>query len=112
MKRFCVNTFGALVLLLTFQASTTSIATIFPTNYDLPKQSGLFLVKNHGKFGFVDRGGKVVVPLEFEDAHPFAEGLARSSCAVTDVVQYLALGPHLRSLESRSARQDARGRAG
>lgn len=36
----------------------------------------LFLVENKGKYGYIDRTGKIAVPLTFDHALPFAEGIA------------------------------------
>src|SRR2546430_7320576 len=37
---------------------------------------GLFLVQKDGKSGFIDRTGKVVIPIQFDSAGNFYEGLA------------------------------------
>jgi len=37
----------------------------------------LFAVEEHGRAGFVDRAGQIVVPLCFDDVGEFSEGLAR-----------------------------------
>ncbi|MBR5028815.1 MAG: WG repeat-containing protein [Bacteroidales bacterium] len=37
---------------------------------------GLARVKKNRKWGFIDKCGKVVVPLEYDDAYNFSEGLA------------------------------------
>ena len=36
----------------------------------------LFAVEKNGKSGFIDRTGKIVIPLQFDSASPFSEGLA------------------------------------
>jgi cytochrome c556 len=36
----------------------------------------LFLMKENGKYGFMGRAGKVVIPPQFVDAQNFSEGLA------------------------------------
>ena len=36
----------------------------------------LFPVEKNGKFGFIDRAGRVVIPLQFASANDFHEGLA------------------------------------
>src|SRR5438552_12784188 len=38
--------------------------------------SGLFLMRQDGKVGFVNKSGKLVIPPQFENAAPFSEGLA------------------------------------
>ena len=38
--------------------------------------SNLFPVKKGGKFGYIDRTGKVIIPFKFDDAWQFSEGLA------------------------------------
>ena len=48
--------------------------------YDLsieePFSEGLLCLKNHDKYGFVDKKGNIVVPLEYDYANSFDEGLA------------------------------------
>ena len=41
-----------------------------------PESKALFPVEKGGKFGFIDRTGKVVIPLQFDSANDFHEGLA------------------------------------
>ena len=41
-----------------------------------PEPKKLFPVEKESKFGFIDRAGKVVIPLQFDDARDFHEGLA------------------------------------
>ncbi len=36
----------------------------------------LFRVVEHGKWGYMDRNGKIVISPEYYDAYPFTEGLA------------------------------------
>ena len=36
----------------------------------------LFLVQKDGKSGFIDRTGKIVIPIQFDSANDFHEGLA------------------------------------
>ncbi len=36
----------------------------------------LFLIKERGKYGYIDRTGRVVIPPQFVDAGNFSEGLA------------------------------------
>jgi hypothetical protein len=38
--------------------------------------NGLSMVKKDGKYGFVDVGGKIVIPLEYDEAIAFSEGYA------------------------------------
>jgi hypothetical protein len=38
---------------------------------------GLYIVGEAGKFGFIDKTGKVVIPPQFQVAFPFSEGLAQ-----------------------------------
>lgn len=38
--------------------------------------AGLMRVKTGGKWGYMDKSGKLRIPTKFEDAHDFAEGLA------------------------------------
>jgi len=41
-----------------------------------PEPKRLFPVEKESKFGFIDRTGKIVIPLQFDDARDFHEGLA------------------------------------
>src|SRR5881396_3724101 len=41
-----------------------------------PEPKRLFPVEKESKFGFIDRAGKVVIPLQFDDVRDFHEGLA------------------------------------
>src|ERR1700758_2078698 len=36
----------------------------------------LFPVVAHGKWGYIDKSGKIVIPLQYYFAYPFSEGLA------------------------------------
>src|SRR5580700_6176502 len=76
MARLSLTISGTLLLLAALHAGANSTAEIRPANYDLPKQSRLFLVRNKGKYGFIDKNAKVVVPFVFDDAKIFSEGLA------------------------------------
>ena len=50
-------------MLLTAQPQSQNAKTLFPVNKD-------------GKWGFIDRTGKIVIPLQFDSVHDFHEGLA------------------------------------
>ena len=39
-------------------------------------ENPLFIVEKDGKSGFIDRTGKIVIPLQFDSANGFSEGLA------------------------------------
>jgi hypothetical protein len=41
-----------------------------------PESKSLFPVEQAGKFGYIDRTGKIIVPLQFDGANEFHEGLA------------------------------------
>ncbi len=41
-------------------------------------QEGLALIELNDKYGFIDKTGNVVIPLQFDYAHDFSEGLAES----------------------------------
>ena len=38
--------------------------------------SGLFSVRQNGKYGFIDKTGKIVIKPQFDKAYPFHDGLA------------------------------------
>ena len=38
--------------------------------------NGVSLVSKKGKYGYIDKNGKVVIPLKYEDAHNFKEDMA------------------------------------
>ena len=40
---------------------------------------GLAVVELNGKYGFIDKSGKVVIPIKYDDAWSFSEGLAEVS---------------------------------
>lgn len=42
-----------------------------------PKASNLFVIKDGGKYGYIDSTGKVVINPQFDEASPFQSGLAR-----------------------------------
>jgi hypothetical protein len=46
-------------------------------NYLWPFQDGLALIEEEGKYGYIDRTGKFVIPPRFLLAEPFHEGIAR-----------------------------------
>ena len=39
--------------------------------------NGLSCVKQNGKYGFIDKKGKVIIPFQFDDAESFSDGLAK-----------------------------------
>src|SRR5438874_11772775 len=41
-----------------------------------PESRAFFPVEKDGKFGFIDRAGKIVIPLQFDSANDFHEALA------------------------------------
>lgn len=43
------------------------------------KHEGLFRIRENGKFGFIDKSGKVVIKPQFDSAEDFSEGLAQVS---------------------------------
>ena len=51
---------------------------VIPFKYDEADffSEGFAGVKLNGKWGFVDKSGKVVVPIKYEDGRSFSEGLA------------------------------------
>src|ERR1700693_1991299 len=40
------------------------------------ESKSLFPVEKAGKFGYIDRTGKIIIPLQFDGANEFHEGLA------------------------------------
>ena len=46
-------------------------------NADFNEDVGLARVEKNDKYGFIDKTGKVVIPLEYDDAWNFKEGLAQ-----------------------------------
>jgi len=52
----------------------TSYARISPVK--LEGSAPLFRIERHGKWGFIDRTGKVVIPAQFDGASDFFDGLA------------------------------------
>ena len=49
------------------------------------ERSGLFPIEKNGKWGFIDRSGKIVISPQFDAANYFYEGLA---CVMVDKKQY------------------------
>lgn len=41
-----------------------------------PASKSLFVVEKDGKFGYIDHAGKIIIPLQFDSANEFHEGLA------------------------------------
>jgi hypothetical protein len=49
-----------------------------PKGHDAREFSeGLACVKLNGKYGYLDKTGKEIIPLKYESAVPFSHGLAR-----------------------------------
>src|SRR3981081_1947991 len=61
---------GALVLLLAVVALSSS------GNLNFTGSSGIFPIKVGGKYGFIDRNGKVAIQPQFDEAARFQDGLA------------------------------------
>lgn len=49
----------------------------FAYGYAQPFPEGLMRVKMHGKIGYVNRSGELVIPFIWDQAEPFSHGLAR-----------------------------------
>ena len=60
--------FAGLVLIACFFASSS--------RGQRPESKSLFPVEKDGKFGYIDRTGKIIIPLQFDGANEFHEGLA------------------------------------
>jgi WG containing repeat len=59
--------------------STRSIASTESVNAPTVKDSERFLFIGNGRFGYIDRTGKIIIPAKFDDARNFSEGLASVS---------------------------------
>src|SRR5258706_12737862 len=55
--------------------STIAVAATFVARAEQPS-GPLFPVEGDGKWGFIDRTGKLIIPLQFDSANNFHEGLA------------------------------------
>src|SRR5882724_6964540 len=55
--------------------STIAVAVTFVERAEQPS-GALFPVEKDGKWGFIDRTGKLIIPLQFDSANNFHEGLA------------------------------------
>jgi KWG Leptospira. len=67
----------ALVLLLAVVALSSS------GNLNFAGSSGIFPIKAGGKYGFIDRSGKLAIQPQFDDAAQFQDGLAPVSVGKT-----------------------------
>jgi hypothetical protein len=59
-----------------------SVRLVIPARFKAAKRfgpDGLAEVMGNGRWGMIDRQGKVAIPLEYNWAHPFQEGIARVS---------------------------------
>src|SRR5271157_5962548 len=50
---------------------------------------GLAMVFRENKYGFIDKSGKVVIPIQFQYAMPFSEGLAAVSASTDALWVYI-----------------------
>src|SRR3990172_9166167 len=59
-------------------ATVTAPETTSTTGLDNPSaEAALFPIRVDGKWGYIDRQGRVVVEPQFDEAYPFSEGLGR-----------------------------------
>lgn len=60
------------------QETGLTITEVIPCQYDRigPVSEGLLAVEKDGKSGFIDTAGRVVIPLTYDNARSFSEGLA------------------------------------
>ncbi|MDJ0515966.1 MAG: WG repeat-containing protein [Trichodesmium sp. MO_231.B1] len=61
---------------------THQVVLSFPYSFDNANYSssfseGLAAVKKDGKWGYIDKTGKIVIPYQFDDAYGFQQGLAK-----------------------------------
>ncbi|HYX30966.1 MAG TPA: WG repeat-containing protein [Pyrinomonadaceae bacterium] len=63
--------FGSRFVLLLLGLMLCSVSVAQPKS-----DAQLFAVAKDGQYGFIDRTGKIVIPLQFDSASPFSEGLA------------------------------------
>jgi hypothetical protein len=56
---------------------TCLLATTFACGKPGEAKSGLFMVSQGGKVGYVDKAGKYAINPQFDGAEPFSEGLAK-----------------------------------
>ncbi len=77
------STFLSLLVILSLSScgesnggSKTSTPNLQTTNPSASTNSERFLFMRDGKFGYIDRTGKIVIPAKFDFADDFSEGLA------------------------------------
>lgn len=63
---------GSTALMAAAENSRQAAAQQSPANETGP----LFRVEKDGKYGYIDKTGKVVIPIQYDSAGPFSEGLA------------------------------------
>ena len=56
--------------------SVVAFVCAFSGRAQQPESKALFPVEMDGKFGFIDRAGRIVIPLQFDSVNDFHDGLA------------------------------------
>jgi hypothetical protein len=67
------------ILLLSALSAAMALGASPPSNATTAEKVAFFDVKVNGKYGFIDKTGKVVIAPQFAQARPFSEGLAAVS---------------------------------
>jgi len=62
-----------------FGACVLIVGLVLATRLSQSTQVFALVAEGGGKFGFIDKTGRLVIPAEFEDAHDFSDGLASVS---------------------------------
>ncbi len=73
LKRFIVEKNNSSVLL---NEDLKTISTLDFEKIELSQQTDLFKVYQNKKYGFIDKNAKIVIPLIYDEAEMFSEGLA------------------------------------
>ena len=58
-----------------------------PSIQSQSRPDGLFRIVENNKHGYIDKAGKIVIPPQFDDAGPFADGVA--TVAIGEKIGYV-----------------------